>query len=180
MIIYSRYIVKKEKEPTYPKDRNYFCSRKEEDRYREKKERENGGNGRHDNAINRDIFSGRGRVIWAGVRCQWVRARGIDGARNRSRSTDQLVGRWLARVNRNDDVAGEPTPSPFVNRPGPYLSVSLPASTLSRTLTRSRTQTRIGESGARAATNTRRRAGHHHEHRQISVWTVTGRTNGID
>lgn len=179
MIIYSRYVIKKEKEPTYPKDRNYFCSRKEEDRYREKKE-ENGGNGRHDNAINRDIFSGRGRVIWAGVRCQWVRARGIDGARNRSRSTDQLVGRWLARVNRNDDVAGEPTPSPFVNRPGPYLSVSLPASTLSRTLTRSHTQTRIGESGARAATNTRRRAGHHHEHRQISVWTVTGRTNGID
>lgn len=86
-------ILKKEKEPTYPKDRNYFCSRKEEDRYREKKEGENGGNGRHDNAINRDIFSGRGRVIWAGVRCQWVRARGIDGARNRSRSTDQLVGR---------------------------------------------------------------------------------------
>ena len=56
------------------------------------------------------IYS-QGKRAWfgQGVRCQWVRARGIDGARNRSRSTDQLVGRWLARVNRNDDVAGEPT-----------------------------------------------------------------------
>lgn len=71
-------------------------------------------------------------MIWAGVRCQWVRARGIDGARNRSRSTDQLVGRWLARVNRNDDVAGEPTTDALAVRkpagtvPATYRSLYLP------------------------------------------------------
>lgn len=91
---------------------------------------------------------------------------GIDEARNRSRSTDQLVGRWLARVNRNDDVAGEPTPPPFVNRPGPRARHTPTRSPLSctcvyywiRTETCTRTYTRSSLCSSRSLASAPARA----------------------